>query len=68
MCVCVCVCVCICLLSRSPSHTQPPLYSPQVTVGVATSALSQVKSAIESGLAQHGVRANVIVSGHGDWR
>jgi hypothetical protein len=40
----------------------------QVTCGVAAAVLGQVQDSLRGSLAGRGLSANIIVSGHGDWR
>lgn len=42
--------------------------SVQVTCGVASAVMTEVLEVVEGNLAVKGVKANVITSGHGQWR
>ncbi|KAL6764257.1 sucrose-6F-phosphate phosphohydrolase-domain-containing protein [Haematococcus lacustris] len=57
-------------VGKESMHFRPPdeQNKHKVTCGVAVSALARVLASLQQSLSGQGVRANIITSGHGDWK
>uniref|UniRef100_A0A7S0QZA9 Sucrose phosphatase-like domain-containing protein n=1 Tax=Chlamydomonas leiostraca TaxID=1034604 RepID=A0A7S0QZA9_9CHLO len=57
-------------VGKERMHFRPPeeQNAHKVTCGVRADVMGPVQAVVEANLASAGVKANVIVSGHGDWR